>query len=209
MAKNCLLISAGFIHPSVLARRELYAALGKLPAFTFRRAKSLEAIVGMDLTDVAAIVLYVHHDQLSAEALTKLESFVADGGGLFALHSASASFKQNDAYFKLLGGRFITHGRIHEFGVLFFDEADALFGKRTNFKVTDELYRHSIEPDVTVRYITKVGDETEPVMWTRLYEKGRVAYLALGHRPGVWRQPAVRDILQTSLNWLCEGQQAR
>lgn len=209
MAKNCLLISDGFIHPSVLARRELHTALDKMPAFTFRRAKSLEKIIEMDLADVAAIVLYVHHDQLSADALAKLESFVAAGGGLLALHSASASFKQNDAYFKLLGGRFITHGRIHKFGVLFFDEADALFGKRTNFTVTDELYRHSVEPDIKIHLITKVEDEDEPVMWTRLHKKGRVAYLALGHRPGVWRQPAVGDILQASLDWLCEGRQAR
>ena len=209
MAKNCLLISDGFIHPSVLARRELYAALDKMPAFTFRHAKSLEKIVEMNLDDVNAIVLYFHHDQLSAEALTKLESFVADGGGLLALHSASASFKQNDAYFKLLGGRFITHGRIHKFGVLFFDDADALFGKRTNFTVTDELYRHRVEPDVKIHLVTQVEDEDEPVIWTRLHKKGCVAYLALGHRSGVWRQPAVRDILQTSLDWLCAGRQTR
>ncbi len=209
MAKNCLLISDGYIHPSILARRELQTALDKLSAFTFRRAKSLEKIVGMDLADVAAIVLYIHHDQLSDDALAKLESFVANGGGLLALHSASASFKQNDAYFKLLGGRFITHGRIHKFSVLFFDEADALFGKRTNFTVTDELYRHNVEPDITIHLITKVENENEPVMWTRLHKKGRVAYLALGHRAAVWRQPAVGDILQTSLNWLCEGRQAR
>lgn len=204
MTKHCLLISDGFMHPSLLARHALQRTLGTFTAFTFRRAKSLEEIVNMRLDDVAAIILYIHHNTLSTEALNKLEAFVISGGGLLALHSASASFKQNDAYFKLLGGRFITHGRIHTFGVLLFDEADALFGKRTNFKVTDELYRHSVEPDVKIHFITRVDDEDEPVMWTRLHKKGRVAYLALGHRPGVWRQPAVRDILQSSLDWLCE-----
>lgn len=63
----------------------------------------------------AALVLYFHHKTLSPAALTRLEAYARQGGGILALHSATASFKDCLPYFDILGGRFIGHGKVEPF----------------------------------------------------------------------------------------------
>ncbi|MGD8398267.1 MAG: hypothetical protein PVG11_05370, partial [Anaerolineae bacterium] len=96
MRQRVLLVSSGLVHPSLLARFWLRRALAAAPGYDVRRASSLEALVGMELSHLDAIVLYVHQESLSAAALGRLAAFVAGGGGLLALHAASASFKEAD-----------------------------------------------------------------------------------------------------------------
>ena len=39
------------------------------------------------------------------------DGFVRAGGGVLAIHSATASFKGSPAYFEVLGGRFVGQGK--------------------------------------------------------------------------------------------------
>jgi type 1 glutamine amidotransferase len=198
-----LLVSAGLVHPSLLARFWLRRALAALPGIRFRRAASLEALPGLPPGAFRAIVFYAHHAAISPAALECLDGFLQAGGGLLAVHSASASFKEESRYHDILGGRFVDHGPVEEFVVQPAAPNDEVFDGISAFSVRDELYRHEYDAANRIHFYTQVGDKREPVVWTRRRGQGRVCYCALGHTVSVMRQPPVHQVLQRGLAWVC------
>lgn len=204
METPILLVSDGLVHPSVLCRFWLRRALAALPGYRYQQAASLESLVSLPPDSFRAIVVYVHHDTLSAAALECLDLFLSQGGGLLALHSASASFKDEPRYYDILGGRFDHHGPVEDFVVQGADRGDEIFGGIPSFSVRDELYRHEYDAANRIHFCTAVGDDREPIVWTRYQGQGRVCYCALGHTVSVMREAYVQQILQRGLSWVCK-----
>lgn len=210
MTSSILVVSAGVRHPSLLARFYFHRALGAVPGCRLRRAGSLEALSGSSLALTQAVVLYIHQETISAAALERLEGFVSRGGGLLAVHSASASFVREPRYAEILGGRFREHGPIERFQVQPATPQDPVFAGIPPFAVEDELYRHDYDPDNRIHLFTPVDGEREPVVWTRhcppagagRIAGGRVCYCALGHTVSSMRNPHVQAILQGGLAWV-------
>ena len=210
---SILLVSEGLVHPSLPARFFLRRALVTLPGYRFRRAPSLEALPPTATDRFRAIVLYLHHETISPGALERLEDFVRGGGGLLAVHSASASFQGEERYVDILGGRFVEHGPVEPFEVCPVEPGlttpqEAIFGDIPAFSVKDELYRHEYDPGNQIHFYTPIGDEREPVVWTRRFSQGRVCYCALGHTISSVRHPQVWQILQRGLAWVSHGEEA-
>ena len=153
------------------------------------------------LQNYSAAVIYLHHKNISQNVLTQLDSFVADGGGLLAIHSATASFKQQIHYFDILGGRFIGHDKP---GILSIRQCqnDTVFPTTPAFTIQDELYRHELTADVTVHFTVKTETADVPVVWTHQYGKGRVCYAVPGHRTQTLKNTTYQRLLQTALIWV-------
>jgi type 1 glutamine amidotransferase len=207
MTSNVLLVSDGMVHPSLLGRFWLRWALWRLPGLRLRRVRSLEALPQLPLERFQGMVLYFHHNTLSEAALIALDDFVQRGGGVLAVHSATASFKEEDRYFEILGGQFSNHGPIQTIEVLPALPQDPTFGPISPFHVRDELYRHEYDPGNQVHFYAEIAGEREPIVWTRRHGQGRVSYLSLGHCAGTMRHPAVQAILQRGLTWACGEKQ--
>lgn len=203
METPILLVSDGLVHPSLLGRFWLRRALTTLPSYRFRRVASLEALTHLPQEPFRAIVLYVHHETLSPAAQERLAAFLEQGGGLLAIHSASASFQEMPGYHDILGGRFVKHGPVEEFVVQPTTSDDEMWGDFPAFSVRDELYRHKYDAANRVHLYTTVGEEREPVVWTRSQGLGRVCYCSLGHTVSAMRHPCVQQILQRGLHWIC------
>ena len=201
METQVLLVSAGLFHPSLPCRFWLRRALTALPGYRFSRASSLGALPRLSLDPFRAIVLYVHHDTLSPAALDRLDAYLEGGGGLLALHSASASYKEEPRFYEILGGQFVRHGPVEEFAVQLSSSEDEVFGSIPAFSVRDELYRHEYDPANRIHFHTMIGEEREPVVWTRRWGQGRVCYCSLGHTVGAVRHPQVHQILGRGLAW--------
>ncbi|MBU2510200.1 ThuA domain-containing protein [bacterium] len=169
---------------------------------SFEFSSSISRLETLSNKETAVVVLYFHRKEISDSALKALESFVESGGGLLALHSASASFKQNNRYFKLLGGRFTNHGRISSFKVEPESDQGEIFQNITGFETRDELYIHQYTEDITVHFSTETDDHREPVVWTRKLSKGKIVYFSLGHCASVWKHPNVKSIMYQGLDWL-------
>ena len=127
MTKRVLAVSAGLVHPTLSARKKFRRII--------ENASDIQAAWTSGVTDLAALggggydgaIVYLHRQTINDEALDALDRFVAGGGGLLAVHSASASFKQVPRYFEILGGRFITHGKIEPYTVRRTDRAAPFF----------------------------------------------------------------------------------
>lgn len=196
-----LLITDGLIHPPLIGRVHLHRNLGRLSGFDYQHRRTLEALPGMDLSAFAALVLYFHHRRISESALDALDRYVATGGGLLAIHSATASFKQTPHYFEILGGRFTGHGPVDHFTVEPVPDPRSPFAGVGAFTIRDELYLHDLQPGVDVKFDTDYRGSRVPVVWTYSYGEGRVCYAGPGHTGATMRQPAFGEVLRRGLTW--------
>ncbi len=200
--ENVVLLSKGIVHPSLMARHYFRRCIRELSGIAVRETGRIESLRRLRYPECAALVMYLHRQKISPAALSALDAFVRSGGGLLAVHSASASFKQESRYFDILGGRFISHEHVHEFTVTGGAKDDTVFTVIPAFTVRDELYIHEYDKSVTVHFITDNGGSAEPVAWTRMHGRGRVCYISLGHRAPVIRDPHVREMLLQGLRWI-------
>ena len=197
--KKVLLVTDGFFHPTFLGRLALHQALKQLEGFSFVHVSSLEKLPH-DLETYSALVLHYHHKKISPSALGKLDGFFKNGGGILAIHAATASFKETLPYFKIIGGRFIGHGKVEPFEVT--KVRDDIFSGIGNFIVKDELYIHELEPSIEVHFTAKHEGQDIPVVWTYRYGNGKVCYAVPGHTTGTMRNQTYQIILQRGLEWV-------
>jgi uncharacterized protein len=196
------LVTSGLFHPPWRARRVLHQTLQGAAGLTFRHASSLAVLPRLALEEVGALVLYYHHRTLSPRALAALAQFVSQGGGVLAVHSATASFKRSPHYFEILGGRFTGHGAVEPIRVQPARETDGLFGGLEAFTIVDELYLHELQPGVRVHFVASHQGREVPVVWTQTYGAGRICYVCPGHATATLQNVSVQAILRRGLAWV-------
>jgi type 1 glutamine amidotransferase len=196
---NVLLVTDGFFHPPYGGRMALHRALAQMDGLSFRHVRSLERLP-VDLDSFSALVLYYHHKTISTAALARLDSFIRNGGGILAMHSATASFKNEPHYFEIIGGRFTGHGAVENIDVK--QVRDDIFGRIGDFVVKDELYLHDLQPGIETHFAATHAGQEIPVVWTYHYGQGKVCYAVPGHTAQSMKHPAVQEILRRGLKWV-------
>ena len=200
MKKHILLISTGLVHPSILARKRFFEIVSGV--CTVVQTSSIEGACILRRGIFDAVVIYLHRQKISDEALSVIESFVSHGGGLLGVHSATASFKQSRGWFNLIGGRFLSHEMVIPFTST--STGSEIFSPES-FTVKDELYIHEIRPSISVRFSTEIKGKAVPVVWTQNYGKGRVCYIEPGHVAASLEVPEVVKVIKEGLTWVCGG----
>ncbi len=199
MTKRILLVTDGIFHPTYLGRIALHRALQQLEGFSFKHVSSLQKLPS-NLETFSALVLHYHHKTISEVALAELKAYVMQGGGILAIHAATASFKESLPYFDILGGRFIGHGKVEKFKVE--KLKDGVFDGIGDFEVTDELYIHELNPNIDVHFTAKLDGKDIPVVWTYQYGQGKVCYAVPGHTTESMRNRTYQELLKRGLVWV-------
>ena len=200
--KTILNCSKGIVHPHFLARKSLNDLLQQIKKCEVFSVSSIafRKLISKHRPDL--VILYFHEKEIRPDDLMALEEYVSNGGSILAIHSASASFKQEPTYHQLLGGRFINHGAICEYSVQpnqYVKEHFCMLNYE--FTVKDELYNHEYASEVQVLLETKIDDKTEPVAWIKNHDQGKVAYFAPGHTPWVLRHPKIEAVIKQLIEW--------
>lgn len=203
MNAKILLVTDGFFHPPLVGRLVLHRILYRLEGYSFSHVRSLEKLPA-DLGGFAALVLHFHHKEISQTALTKLDGFVRHGGGVLAIHAATASFRETLPYFKILGGSFTGHGKVEPFLVCNVDKS-GVFDGIADFTVTDELYLHDLQPGIETHFVANHAGSDVPMAWTYRYGAGMVFYACPGHTSGTMRNPAYQEVLRRALIFVAGG----
>ena len=199
MEKKILLVTDGFFHPPFWGRVALRSALDELAGFEFELVAALDELPN-NLASFSALVLYFHHKKISTEALAKLDEFVSKGGGVLGIHSATASFKEEERYFEILGGRFVGHGKVESFKVKRLKED--VFAGIDDFVVRDELYLHELQTGIDVHFTAQHDGKDVPAVWTYQYGKGRVCYAVPGHTTSTMKNTTYQQVLKRGLEWV-------
>jgi putative membrane-bound dehydrogenase-like protein len=149
-----------------------------------------------------AVMLYNNHLTVAPEQIRALLDFVSDGGGLVVLHCASASFQNSEAFIRLVGGAFKSHGTGTFSAVRVAPDHPAIAGVPA-FESWDETYVHTKHNPVnrTVLEVRRENGHDEPWTWVRTYGKGRVFYTASGHDQRAWDQPGFQQLVERGTRW--------
>ena len=200
---SILYCSKGIVHPNFWARKNI-------KDFLRQEIKNCDIVQTSRLAfhklipkhNPDLIVLYFHEKKIRPEDLQSLNAYVRNGGAILAIHSASASFKQEPAYHKLIGGRFIKHGPICNYTIQPSAYAEEHFCKLdSTFSIKDELYLHDYDSTVQVLLETQIIDRLEPVAWVKSHGPGKVAYFAPGHRGSIFKLDSVKHVIAELIKW--------
>ena len=145
-----------------------------------------------------------HTHVVPAEA-EAIKDFVCGGGGLFGLHGATVvpAVEPYAAYLDVLGTRFVSHPRYHEFAVRVRRPDHPVTRGLADFRTSDELYLHEpLAADAGVLLDAEWEGRPQPMAYTRTVGAGQVFYLALGHDRASWEHPAFKHLVVEGTRWL-------
>lgn len=150
-----------------------------------------------------ALIVYGNATELPKENEEAILSYVEGGGGLVAIHSASAMFTNSQAWIDLVGAEFARHGA----GVLTTEVVEPehpVVAGFEPFASWDETYvhrRHNEEGRTVLTRSTHRDNEGEPITWIRRQGEGRVFYTARGHDARAFAHPGFHDLIERGIRY--------
>jgi uncharacterized protein len=136
---------------------------------------------------------------------------VKGGVPLAGWHGGLAdSFRSNTEYQFMVGGQWVAHpGGVIPYEVNISDHDHFITRGIKDFNLNSEQYYMHVDPANEVLATTTFSGEyapwidgvVMPVVWTKVYGKGRVFYTSLGHVASDFNVPEARTIVQRGLLW--------
>lgn len=188
--------------------------------FTVHLANTLDALVDRDLTQLHLIVPVWTMGRITQEQAGAVASAVAAGVGLAGCHGGMCdAFRECTLWHFITGGQFVAHPGDDgtTYTVHIHRGAHPIVEGIEDFTVTSEQYYMHVDPAIRVLASTRFpvapgphaanGPVDMPVVWTKLWGRGRVFYTSLGHTPEVLNLPPVRTLLQRGCAWAAAGKE--
>jgi uncharacterized protein len=136
---------------------------------------------------------------------------VASGVGIAGWHGGMAdSFRNNTEYQWMVGGQWVAHpGNIIDYTVNIVDHNDPITAGLSDFRMHSEQYYMHTDPANQVLATTTfdgvhahwVKGTVMPVVWKRMWDKGRVFYSSLGHQARDFTVPEAKEIEIRGMLW--------
>jgi type 1 glutamine amidotransferase len=138
---------------------------------------------------------------------------IHNGVGVGGWHGPMGdSFRQNPKYQWMVGGQWVAHpGNIIPYEVNIVKKDDPIVTDISDFQIVSEQYYMHVDPGnevlATTTFSGMQGDApwiagtVMPVVWKRMYGKGRVFYSSLGHVLSDFEVPEVRELTRRGLLW--------
>ena len=145
---------------------------------------------------------------IETDQLNPMLEAVRKGAGIAGVHGGMGdAFRYETEYQYMVGGQWVAHpggdGVTYEVNIT--DVRSSITQGISDFTVTSEHYYMHVDPGNTVLATTRFGEVVMPVVWTKMYGKGRVFYCSLGHSASVVKQPEVLTIVTRGMIWAAEG----
>ena len=169
----------------------------------------------LDLEKLKTLDLIVHiftMSDITGDQERNLEEAVKSGVGLAGWHGGLGDAHRSAVEYQfMVGGQWVAHpGGVIDYDVDITDTSDPITrGLKTRFHMKSEQYFMHVDPGVQVLATTTFTGEhapwaagtVMPVVWEKLYGKGRVFYTSLGHVAADFDVPEAREIVKRGLLW--------
>jgi putative membrane-bound dehydrogenase-like protein len=156
------------------------------------------ALTPENLKRYQALLIYANTTRLEPTQEQALLDYVTQGGGLVAVHCASAAFGNSDRFIALVGGRFKSH-QTGTFRTRIAEPDNPVMRGFTGFESWDETYVHDRHNE-TNRTVLEYRED-EPWTWIRREGQGRVFYTAWGHDQRTWTNPGFHDLIERGIRY--------
>jgi len=172
--------------------------------------------VYLDADKMAALSLVVPcwtMGEISREQCQGLLAAVKGGVGIAGWHGGMGdAFRQSTQYQFMVGGQWVAHpGGIVDYDVNIVNRDDPITTGLADFSMHSEQYYLHVDPGnevlVTTTFTGEHGDSpwikgcVMPVVWKRMYGKGRVFYNSLGHVAKDFEVPEARILMERGMLW--------
>ena len=192
---------------------DIFAPWLESQGFKVEISHSLDAY--LDLEKLKKLDLIVHiftMSDIKPEQERNLEEAVKSGVGLAGWHGGLGDAHRSAVEYQfMVGGQWVAHpGGVIDYDVDITKPADPIvMGLRTRFHMKSEQYYMHVDPAVDVLATTTFSGQAAPwidgvvmpVVWKKLYGKGRVFYTSLGHVAADFDVPEAREIVKRGLLW--------
>ena len=157
---------------------------------------------------------------ISPEQESSLLEAVATGVGIAGWHGCMGdSFRSSVDYQFMVGGQWVSHpGGYIDYEVNIVDRDDPITAGLDDFSMMTEQYYMHVDPSNKVLATTTFkGDQrisriapyecfwtagcVMPVVWKRMWGKGRVFFSSLGHKMDDFDVPEVMEITRRGMLW--------
>lgn len=148
---------------------------------------------------------------ITNEQESGLLSAVESGVGIAGWHGGMGdSFRNNVNYQFMVGGQWVAHpGGVIDYEVNITRPDDPIVAGLSDFKMHSEQYYMHVDPSNEVlatttfsgKYCPWIEGVVMPVVWKRMYGKGRVFYTSLGHVASDFDVPEARVIVERGMLW--------
>jgi hypothetical protein len=180
--------------------------------FDVEISSSLDSYLDAEkMKGLSLIVQAVTMGTITPQQERGLRDAVRGGVGLAGWHGGLAdSFRANPEYEFMVGGSWVAHpGNILDYTVTITKRDDPIMKGLSDFRMKSEQYYMLVDPGVEVLATTTFSGETlpaikgvvMPVVWRKLYGKGRVFNSTLGHVAGDFNVPEAKEIMKRGLLW--------
>jgi len=191
---------------------DIFAPWLEEQGFEVEISHTLDSYLDMEkLKSLDLIVQAYTMASITGEQERGLLEAVKSGVGIAGWHGGLAdSFRSNTEYQFMVGGQWVAHpGGIIGYEVNISDHEDPITAGLTDFKMNSEQYYMHVDPINDVLATTTFSGEhapwidgvVMPVVWKKMYGKGRVFYTSLGHVAKDFDVPQARTIVQRGMLW--------
>ena len=157
------------------------------------------------------IVQVITMSKITPQQEQGLLEAVRSGVGISGWHGGLAdSFRNNTAYQFRVGGQWVAHpGGIINHKVNIVNHEDPITKGLSDFKMHSEQYYLHVDPANEVlatttfsgKYAPWINKVVMPVVWKKMYGKGRVFYTSLGHVAKDFDVPEALEIVKRGMLW--------
>lgn len=151
--------------------------------------------------------LFISYAEFVSEKLTpgqtaSLLSFVAQGGGLLAVHNG-ISLQRNHELAGMIGARFTHHPPFTALPVHIREPEHPIMQGLEPFVIDDEPYRFDFSPLLETTILAEYEHEGQrwPAAWAHAYGLGRIVYLMPGHQLSAFQVDAYRRLIRNAGLW--------
>ena len=195
--------TAGFRHDSIETAEQVIAEIAEQRGVELLFARTDDDVrarmTAAELQPLTAVWFVNTSGELLASARTALLDWVRAGGTFVGFHSASDTWHDSPEYIDMLGAEFETHPPELEIPVTVVDARHPATASLPSQTVFDELYSFRHFDAARVRLLLATG--SQPLAWEKPYHRGRVFYMALGHRSDLWTSPWFRAHVAGAMDW--------
>jgi type 1 glutamine amidotransferase len=215
MSKKALIVSGGWDghHPVQIA--ELYHQILTEDGFAVERSDTLDAF--KDEAKLMSLDLIIPNwtmGKITNDQANPVLKAVQAGVGIAGCHGGMCdAFRENAEWQFMTGGQFVAHPGNDgtEYTVKISPAQSPITEGISDFKVKSEQYYMHIDPAMKVLATTSFpvadgphlgnGPVEMPVIWTKVFGKGKVFYNSLGHHESVLASEPCLTIIRRGFAW--------
>jgi type 1 glutamine amidotransferase len=191
---------------------DIFAPLLRAEGYEVTISDTLDSYLDRERMHSYSLIVQVYTmATITREQEKGLLDAIASGVGFAGWHGGMAdAFRQSTDYQFMVGGQWVAHpGNIIDYTVNIINHDHPITAGLNDFRMHSEQYYMHVDPGNHVLATTTFSGEycpwiegvVMPVVWTKMWGKGRVSYCSLGHVARDFDVPEARELVRRGMLW--------